>query len=147
MNLAPDELFPAAAEDRVGDPLQPEGGLVAVRDVAAADRSRSVSREEQGLVSEREQLPMDGVGEQSGILRGPRRVGQIGAARLADEEGVSREDPPGSIGRLPEEDGVRDALGRVARRLESPDADRCDLELLTVSEPEIRMGSAWEKYA
>ena len=107
-------------------------GIVAIGNVAAARRPRTVRRVEQGLIAQRPDLPMDRIVENARVLAGLFRVGQIGAAGVAHEQRIPGKRAPALLAGILYVHRVGHALGRMARRLERDEAGRSHLELLFV---------------
>ena len=77
----------------VAAPLLADGGRGLLRDVLAAERSRAVGGIDPDLVAQLQQLSVERVVQETGHLRRARvfTAGQVGAAHVADEEGVARQ--------------------------------------------------------
>src|SRR5207247_1721018 len=94
-----DELFFAAGEEGVvGAALLADGGGALGAHLTAAERAGSVGGEDFGVVGELEEVFVEAlVGQGGELLRGVGG-GEIAAADVADEEGVSGEDGSGGGG-------------------------------------------------
>ena len=143
--LVLDELLAAFLEDGIGALLDADRRIVAVGNVAAARRARAVGRVQQRLVAQRRDLAVHRVVENARVLAGLLRVGQIGAAGIADEQRIPRERAPALLAGIFYIHRVGHALRRVPRRLERDDARRPDLELLAVLQ--LHVGVAEELVA
>lgn len=100
-------------------------------DVAAADGTRVVRGQQQRLFAKRRDALVDRVVQPAGIPGGLLRVGQVGAAGLADEKRIAREQHPAGAARILGVDGVTHALRRMTRRLERDESGRSDREFFT----------------
>ena len=94
-----DELILIAGEESVvGAALLADGGGALGAHLAAAERAGAVGGEDLGVVGELEELFVEAVVEERGELLRSIVAGEVGAAYVADEEGVAGEDGSGSGG-------------------------------------------------
>ena len=94
-----DELFFAAGEEGVvGAALLADGGGALGAHLTTAERAGAVGGKDLGVVGELEKFFVEALVEQAGELLRCVVRGEIGAAYVADEEGVAGEDGAGSSG-------------------------------------------------
>ena len=88
-------------------------------------------------VGQRQQLVVERVVEHRRHLLGgeARGSGEVGASHVADEEGVAGQHERRLVRRVGVADQRRQALGRVARRLQEAQRDAADAELVAVVAP------------
>src|SRR5215210_5492537 len=63
-----------------------------------------------------------------------RLDGEVRPSRIADEEAVTRQRQPRLVAPLPVEDRERAVFGPVPRRVDDPDTDRADRDLVAVGQ-------------
>lgn len=121
--LVADEAVAGQAAGGVRLALDAERGPFAVGDIAAAGRARPMRGQYQRLIAEGKDLLVEAVVKLARMLAGLFRVGEIGAAGVAHEERIAREDGPDGVRRLVEGDGEAHAFRRVARHMERAEGD------------------------
>jgi hypothetical protein len=136
-----DELILSAGEESVvGLALLTDGGGAFGAHLAAAKRAGSVGGEDFGFVGELEELVVEAVIEEGGELLRGVVGGEIGAADVADEEGVSGEDGAGRGGSGEVGEDGADALAGVAGSVEKVEAGVAELEGVAVVDGSVGEG-------
>lgn len=107
---------------------------------AATERSSHMTRENERSGWELEQTLVEGIEQRRCTFKSVD--GQVGASDIADEEGITSQDQPRFRTPRAVDDGDDDMLGTVPRRVDGTQHDLTKLELVTVAEREVRVGSA-----